>query len=147
MHFTLSPTQVCLRRSLEINRLCCPLCKRRISVWVRRNADSLVDVPLWETIRTAFPQEVAARQAEEEAAVTDPSKIDLESLDELFPCVPAHMHVEHDGDIGKEFMEEMTRFRESERIRNEQVGMQPSAFFLRVRRGSRTYALESQYDE
>jgi hypothetical protein len=81
----------------------------RIGIWVRRNAKGLVDTELWQKIQDKFPERVALRRQGLE--------MEEEDLDELFPCVPTHQHVEQ-GEIGKEFRKEMSDFQREEEHRN-----------------------------
>ena len=90
--------QECLRRSLEHNRLDCPLCKRRLGVFCRRNAGAkMVDEALWRAIQMQFPTQVA-----EALGDRGDTPADHRDLDELFPCVPTHDHAERD-DLRREF--------------------------------------------
>ncbi len=118
--------QKCLRRSIEINRTCCPLCKRRLGVWCRRNAKNMVDDKLWAEIRTRFPEQVQAKMLEdedEEGQGGTGGGGDMEALEELFPCVPTHDHAQ-EGEVGKEFERQQREFKrqaEERRIEEERL--------------------------
>ena len=87
----------------------CPLCKRRLGIWCRRNANNLVNQKLWEEIQRRFPDLAAGKE------------LDEEQLQDLFPCVPVHQHAEA-GDIAKEFEEHGRTIRSDleERTRREE---------------------------
>ncbi|XP_051158040.1 E3 ubiquitin-protein ligase RNF169-like [Leptopilina boulardi] len=65
----------CLNGTIQHNNLNCPLCRTRVGSWLRTNSKSntLVNIRLWEIIRTKFPKEVEGRRNGED---TD---IDLDS--------------------------------------------------------------------
>ncbi len=119
--------QVCLLRSIEVNRTCCPLCKRRLGVWCRRraNGEGLVDRPLWEEIQRRFPAQVQAKMAEQDQEGVG-SEASAEALEELFPCVPTHDHARQ-GEVGSEFRREQDRVRREEedrRRKEEELSME-----------------------
>ncbi|KAJ8687164.1 hypothetical protein QAD02_022958 [Eretmocerus hayati] len=62
----------CLRGTVQHSSLSCPLCRQRLSSWLRRNGNApeyLVNAELWQLIRTNFPRELElAAQADQLAA-------------------------------------------------------------------------------
>ena len=59
----------CFNATVEQASLSCPLCRTRISVWLRkaRRAGSLVDEALWSRLKDTFPDKVQARLEGREA--------------------------------------------------------------------------------
>lgn len=96
--------KVCFLRNMEVNSLLCPMCKKRIGTWARRKkSNELIDCDLWSRIQAAFPEKVSLKMKGVEE--------DQSELDELFPCLPIHQHVEK-GQIKKEFEKEIARHEE-----------------------------------
>uniref|UniRef100_A0A3B3Y9F8 RING-type E3 ubiquitin transferase n=1 Tax=Poecilia mexicana TaxID=48701 RepID=A0A3B3Y9F8_9TELE len=61
----------CFLESVDKATLCCPMCRKRVSSWARRNnkKNTLVNLELWNRIQTLFPlqcQRPAAGGDEEE---------------------------------------------------------------------------------
>lgn len=52
--------QHCFNGSVENNALCCPLCRLRIGSWLRTRTKqkNLVNVELWEYIKSKFSKEI-----------------------------------------------------------------------------------------
>merc|ERR1712048_1354020 len=46
----------CFKPHLDQTSLCCPICRRRVSNWVRSKDGKLVDVDRWNTILQQFPE-------------------------------------------------------------------------------------------
>uniref|UniRef100_A0A3B3ZDV5 RING-type E3 ubiquitin transferase n=1 Tax=Periophthalmus magnuspinnatus TaxID=409849 RepID=A0A3B3ZDV5_9GOBI len=59
--------KVCFLESVDKSTLCCPLCRKRVSTWVREHSrnNSLVNEALWERIQREFPQSAERRREEE----------------------------------------------------------------------------------
>lgn len=55
----------CFQEHVSITSLACPMCRTRISVWVRKNTKTktLVDAKLWRAIKNHFPAQLEARLA------------------------------------------------------------------------------------
>ncbi|XP_033209906.1 E3 ubiquitin-protein ligase RNF169-like [Belonocnema kinseyi] len=65
----------CLNGTVEHNNLNCPLCRTRVGSWLRTagKSNTLVNLRLWEIIRTKFPKEVEGKKNGDER------NIDLDS--------------------------------------------------------------------
>ncbi|XP_043467141.1 E3 ubiquitin-protein ligase RNF169-like [Leptopilina heterotoma] len=61
----------CLNGTIQHNNLNCPLCRTRVGSWLRTNSKSntLVNIRLWEIIRTKFPKEVECRRNGEDTDI------------------------------------------------------------------------------
>uniref|UniRef100_A0A0K2TTY8 RING-type E3 ubiquitin transferase n=1 Tax=Lepeophtheirus salmonis TaxID=72036 RepID=A0A0K2TTY8_LEPSM len=88
----------CFHSNLELTSLSCPLCKKRVGTWARRNKKLLIDVSFWKRVQKEFPNEVNAR---------------LQGTDntdyEAFLTFPHHQFAS-EGEIRKEFESEMDKF-------------------------------------
>ena len=53
----------CFKKTMDETSLACPFCRKRLSVWARRNTSSntLVNNKRWSSIKKAFPKEVKKR--------------------------------------------------------------------------------------
>ncbi|MEQ2213559.1 hypothetical protein XENOCAPTIV_016911 [Xenoophorus captivus] len=53
----------CFLESVDKATLCCPMCRKRVSTWVRHNSkkNTLVDQELWDRIQTTFPLQCQRR--------------------------------------------------------------------------------------
>ena len=53
----------CFKTHVENTSLTCPMCRLRISIWVRKHAkdDQLVNKQRWELIKSLFPERVQRR--------------------------------------------------------------------------------------
>ncbi|CAL8114206.1 unnamed protein product [Orchesella dallaii] len=53
----------CFKQHVQETSICCPCCRRRLSIWSRgaSKAQKLLDEPLWNRIQSEFPKLVAAR--------------------------------------------------------------------------------------
>ena len=53
----------CFKSHVEDTSLSCPMCRQRISIWVRRNAknNTLVNQERWALIQSMFPERVQRR--------------------------------------------------------------------------------------
>uniref|UniRef100_A0A3P8VN83 RING-type E3 ubiquitin transferase n=1 Tax=Cynoglossus semilaevis TaxID=244447 RepID=A0A3P8VN83_CYNSE len=54
----------CFLESVDKAALSCPLCRRRVSTWVRANSrnNTLVNEQLWQRIQISFPQQCERRR-------------------------------------------------------------------------------------
>ncbi|XP_068173065.1 E3 ubiquitin-protein ligase rnf168 isoform X2 [Antennarius striatus] len=59
----------CFLEAVDKASLCCPLCRRRVSTWVRLHGrrDTLVDQGLWTRIQTTFPLQCQRRLSGQDA--------------------------------------------------------------------------------
>lgn len=95
--------KVCFEKNLEVNSLLCPMCKKRVGTWARRKKPGeLVNAALWRQIQTRFPEKVKLKM--------DGFDEDMDELNELFPCLPTHMHADK-GQIRSEFESDMAKWR------------------------------------
>ena len=53
----------CYESCVQKSNLCCPMCRKRISVWCRQatKSNSVVNQELWERIKAQFPDQVKLR--------------------------------------------------------------------------------------
>lgn len=68
----------CYESCVQKANLCCPMCRKRISVWCRQATknNSVVDKELWERIKTEFPDQVKLR-CEGSSNVQEPDECKL----------------------------------------------------------------------
>ncbi|XP_043206905.1 E3 ubiquitin-protein ligase RNF168-like [Amphibalanus amphitrite] len=94
----------CFDSTVEQSAMSCPLCRTRISVWLRRarRAGTLVDEALWARLKTTFPDKVQARLEGREA---DFSEEDLEPVPQLLSAP---------GEIRREFEQQLEAVRDEE---------------------------------
>ncbi|XP_060075027.1 E3 ubiquitin-protein ligase RNF169-like [Ylistrum balloti] len=87
----------CFKQNVEEASLSCPLCRTRISVWVRRatKTGSLVNVKLWNDIKSTYGDKVERRLAGDD---DDDNSVYL-------PII----HLSNPGEIRKEYEAEMQR--------------------------------------
>ena len=54
---------LCFENCVQKSNLCCPLCRKRISVWCRQAAknNTVVNIDLWERIKAQFPDKVKTK--------------------------------------------------------------------------------------
>jgi len=84
----------CYNETVTHANICCPVCRKRLSVWARKASkeNKLVSQVIWKFMKEKFKDEVESREIGED--VLDP--------DEVLPCVPNHLFAEQ-GEIKSEF--------------------------------------------
>lgn len=78
--------KVCFLESVDKATLCCPLCRKRISVWARQHSKSLVNEGLWTRIQSAFPRQRLQEEPYEPAfcpRLSEPGALRREYEDEV----------------------------------------------------------------
>ncbi|XP_076067513.1 E3 ubiquitin-protein ligase RNF169-like isoform X3 [Oratosquilla oratoria] len=108
----------CFEKNVSEANLSCPMCRTRISVWVRRATKEkcLVDEPLWQWVKENFHEKVEARL------------LGLEDSDEesYIPRRP-NVRLSTPGEIKQEYEEQMEKLRseqENERLKEEEASKQ-----------------------
>ncbi|XP_055082270.1 E3 ubiquitin-protein ligase rnf168 [Periophthalmus magnuspinnatus] len=96
--------KVCFLESVDKSTLCCPLCRKRVSTWVREHSrnNSLVNEALWERIQREFPQSAERRREEEH---TEPT------------CFP---RLSEPGALRQEYEDQLSKLTEEKRAVEEQ---------------------------
>uniref|UniRef100_A0A3B5PRE4 RING-type E3 ubiquitin transferase n=1 Tax=Xiphophorus maculatus TaxID=8083 RepID=A0A3B5PRE4_XIPMA len=63
----------CFLESVDKATLCCPMCRKRVSSWARRNnkKNTLVNLELWNRIQTLFPLQCQRRLNGQDAEEDD----------------------------------------------------------------------------
>uniref|UniRef100_A0A672L803 RING-type E3 ubiquitin transferase n=1 Tax=Sinocyclocheilus grahami TaxID=75366 RepID=A0A672L803_SINGR len=63
----------CFQRTEKLTSLCCPLCRRRVSSWARRQSreKSLVNAELWELVRRSHPERCRRRLEQRDGQTAD----------------------------------------------------------------------------
>lgn len=82
----------CFAEVREKSELCCPFCRKRLSNWIRRNRDTLVDQTLWKEVQEQYGKWVHARKM----------GLDL-SDEEGDPVAPATHQIATAGEIHNEY--------------------------------------------
>lgn len=90
----------CFQEHVSLTSLACPLCRTRISVWVRKNSktNTLVDVKLWKAIQKHFPTQLEARLAGREDNLGITEKVQQKV------CQPGEIRQEYES-----FVEQVTQ--------------------------------------
>lgn len=88
----------CFKQNVEEANFLCPLCRMRISSWARQNSrkGTLVNVKRWEQIQRLFPEKCQKRLRGEDD-------------EDLFDFLPPKRAISQDGEIRKEYEEEMRK--------------------------------------
>ncbi|XP_063863676.1 E3 ubiquitin-protein ligase RNF168-like isoform X2 [Scylla paramamosain] len=123
----------CFQEHVSVTSLFCPLCRTRISVWVRKNTktNTLVDAKLWTAIQKHFPAQLEARQAGK-----DISGATQEVQQKV--CEPGEIRQEYESFLAQETQEAIQRknkeeiasikliqqLQEEERIRQQELQQQ-----------------------
>ena len=96
----------CFAKNLELTNMHCPFCKKRIGTWCRKakNLDSLIDKPLWDKIQSQHSAELEARMKGVASTLFDEGGF-------------SHDFSYEDGDIGKEFQEQLKQIRAEDELR------------------------------
>ncbi|KAK7072421.1 hypothetical protein SK128_003552 [Halocaridina rubra] len=108
----------CFTLHVQETSLECPLCRMRISVWVRRNSktNSIVNNRLWTAIKENFPAKVEARlqgredSDEEEYAGFEPKV-----------CAPGEIKQEYEALVQQEIREQASRKSQEEELSNQLI--------------------------
>jgi len=103
---------LCFENCVQKSNLCCPLCRKRISVWCRQAAknNTVVNIDLWERIKAQFPDKVKTKFE---------GASEVEDSEEYFPIVPMHQFAEP-GEILKEFEAEQHKLSKQEEDRRKE---------------------------
>jgi len=84
----------CYQETVTHANICCPVCRKRLSVWARKASkeNKLVSQVIWKFMKDKFKDEVESREIGN----------DILDADEVLPCVPNHLFAEQ-GEIKSEF--------------------------------------------
>ncbi|XP_066928198.1 E3 ubiquitin-protein ligase rnf168-like [Clytia hemisphaerica] len=95
----------CFKSHVEDTSLSCPMCRQRISIWVRRNAknNTLVNQERWALIQSMFPERVQRRLD---------GLDDIEDQDNFVP----HHNIAEEGEVRKEFEDQMKKIEEERAV-------------------------------
>ncbi|XP_047248580.1 E3 ubiquitin-protein ligase rnf168 [Girardinichthys multiradiatus] len=100
----------CFLESVDKATLCCPMCRKRVSTWVRHNSkkNTLVDQELWDRIQTFFPLQCQRRLSGQDVEEDDHAVL------VAFPrvCPP--------GELRQEYEDQMTKLTEERRAQDEE---------------------------
>ncbi|XP_027854996.1 E3 ubiquitin-protein ligase rnf168 isoform X2 [Xiphophorus couchianus] len=90
----------CFLESVDKATLCCPMCRKRVSSWARRNnkKNTLVNLELWNRIQTLFPLQCQRRLNGQDAEEDDGT------VPRVFPrvCHPGELRQEYEDQLMEE---------------------------------------------
>ncbi|KAM8822180.1 E3 ubiquitin-protein ligase rnf168 [Synchiropus picturatus] len=111
----------CFLESLDKSTLCCPMCRKRMSTWVRHSSrnHSLVNQQLWEQIQAEFPDQCRRRLSGQDTLPVD-------HLAASFP------RVSEPGAVRQEYQEEVSRLREEQRQLEQQQREASEAYICQL---------------
>ncbi|KAM9820272.1 E3 ubiquitin-protein ligase rnf168 [Neosynchiropus ocellatus] len=123
----------CFLESVDKSTLCCPMCRKRVSTWVRHNSrnGTLVDQPLWEQIQSQFPDQCQRRQSGQDSAPLDHVMV-------FFP------RVSEPGEVRQEYQEEVSRLREEQRQLDEEQRQASEAYICQLLQEEEQHLQEEQ---
>ncbi|XP_014908224.1 E3 ubiquitin-protein ligase rnf168 isoform X1 [Poecilia latipinna] len=100
----------CFLESVDKATLCCPMCRKRVSSWARRNnkKNTLVNLELWNRIQTLFPLQCQRRLNGQDA----------EEEDRIVPRM--HPRVCPPGELRQEYEDQVTKLMEERRAQDEE---------------------------
>ncbi|KAF7211680.1 E3 ubiquitin-protein ligase rnf168 [Nothobranchius furzeri] len=107
----------CFLESVDKSTLCCPLCRKRVSNWVRLNSknNTLVDQKLWNRIQTCFPLQCQRRLSGQD---TEEDYLGLVGVPRV--SLPGELRQEYEDQVTK-LMEERRAQDEEERRASEEL--------------------------
>ncbi|XP_054649449.1 E3 ubiquitin-protein ligase rnf168-like [Dunckerocampus dactyliophorus] len=99
----------CFLESVDKSTLCCPMCRKRVSTWARKNNKNktLVNEKLWSQIQISFPQHCQRRLNGQDAVTEDDMGV-------FFP------RVSQPGELKQEYQEQITKLTEEKRELDEE---------------------------
>nr|XP_057935606.1 E3 ubiquitin-protein ligase rnf168 [Doryrhamphus excisus] len=99
----------CFLESVDKSSLCCPMCRKRVSTWARKNNKNktLVNEKLWSQIQINFPQHCQRRLSGQDAVSEDDVGV-------FFP------RVSQPGELRQEYQEQITKLTEEKRELDEE---------------------------
>ncbi|XP_054884928.1 E3 ubiquitin-protein ligase rnf168 isoform X2 [Poeciliopsis prolifica] len=99
----------CFLESVDKATLCCPMCRKRVSSWARRNnkKNTLVNLELWNRIQTLFPLQCQRRLNGQDAE-------DDRTVPRVIPRVC------HPGELRQEYEDQVTKLMEERRAQDEE---------------------------
>ncbi|KAM9318170.1 E3 ubiquitin-protein ligase rnf168 isoform 1-T3 [Pholidichthys leucotaenia] len=100
----------CFLESVHKATLCCPICRKRVSTWVRLNTrkKTLVNQQLWEQIQSCFPQQCQHRRN------------GLDTSGDNLSASPFFPRVSEPGELKQEFDEQINKMTEEKRMLDEE---------------------------
>ncbi|KAM4742507.1 E3 ubiquitin-protein ligase rnf168 [Anableps anableps] len=100
----------CFLESVDKATLCCPMCRKRVSTWARRNNknNTLVDQELWDRVQAFFPLQCQRRLSGQDAEDDD------HTVSTSVPkvCPP--------GELRQEYEDQVTKLMEERRAQDEE---------------------------
>ncbi|XP_077398297.1 E3 ubiquitin-protein ligase rnf168-like [Festucalex cinctus] len=123
----------CFLESVDKTTLCCPLCRKRVSTWVRQNNKNktLVNQQLWTQIQVNFPQHCQRRLSGQDAVKEDdvagtPDFASLVLVSKclfILPCArvigfPPRMS--QPGELRQEYQDQISKLSEEKRELDEE---------------------------
>ncbi|XP_074534743.1 E3 ubiquitin-protein ligase rnf168 [Halichoeres trimaculatus] len=100
----------CFLQAVDQASLLCPLCRKRISVWCRKNSknNTLINQQLWTNIQKAFPDLCERRLRGQEVSEDEPA---------VSVCFP---RVSEPGEVRQEYEQEVIKLTEERRVLEEE---------------------------
>ncbi|XP_063224553.1 E3 ubiquitin-protein ligase RNF169-like [Bacillus rossius redtenbacheri] len=104
--------KLCFERTMEEASLSCPMCRKRIGGWFRKNSKTgkLIDSKLWKEIKTQFPHQVGAKLKGEDDGIPE---------DVLTQFAPQQQLCDT-GEIRREYELDLKKLQDEERRRQEE---------------------------
>ncbi|XP_042855867.1 E3 ubiquitin-protein ligase rnf168-like isoform X2 [Penaeus japonicus] len=101
----------CFVQNVAQTALACPLCRKRISVWVRRSskANKLVDKRLWDKIQEKFSSLIEARLHDEDDFIIEDTSVPKPQV-----CEPGEIRQEYEALLAQQEQERSLRRTEEE---------------------------------
>ncbi|XP_054271106.1 E3 ubiquitin-protein ligase rnf168-like isoform X4 [Macrosteles quadrilineatus] len=115
--------KACLDKHIDNNNMCCPICRYRVSNWLRqlrRNNADIVDKPFWEKVQKIYPLEARKRingKIDYESSLQD-SEIPIRRL-----AKPGEIHKEYEEFLQKESEEKRKKDEENFRLSQHMIKM------------------------
>lgn len=116
----------CYSATMEMTNLNCPFCRKRLSVWSRRNVNNLINESRWQEICSLYPDQVRRALAETAASAageqrTEQTDLDFESeYDQIVRVVSAPGEVKRELEY---FAAQEAAMRQKEREREEEQSL------------------------
>lgn len=93
----------CFEKTMTMANLVCPLCRRRLSSWLRKakKEKKLVDLVLWDHIQKKHPNDIKAKLEDDEADTN--SLLNITPLDRR---ISLHGEIRHEFEMQRKSLEE-----------------------------------------
>nr|XP_045620186.1 E3 ubiquitin-protein ligase RNF168-like isoform X1 [Procambarus clarkii] len=133
----------CFNQHVAHSALACPICRRRISVWVRRaaKAKKLINTRLWQNIQNSFAAKVEARLHGLEDSDTEEINVPVHHL-----SAPGEIRQEYETLLAQEHRDEIERRTEEEWASNKLIQELQNSEKMRLRERRKEQELLAEND-